>query len=653
MKRRYYHLPPPRPLPTGVDGLVNDLVGWWRRLPWHLRQCTREVDRVSADLPPLASQSDAQLQLLIAEQRAARLRMPEARQIGMAPTLALLAEVAKRTVGLTPHAVQLVGVLVIYRGLLAEMSTGEGKTLVAALAAVLYAWHGKPCHLVTANDYLAARDAQRMAPLFAYCGVQVAAITSEMAPEERIRHYQADVVYITAKELLGDYLRDRLAGRRQPTLFREEFYHWLGKEVAQEESLLQVRGLHSVLIDEADSVMIDEAETALILSVPRDQQGIATAVLQASQIAELLQEGVDYRVVHKKRLVHLLASAQERLANEWERLPPLWRAPARREELLRQALVARIFFKRDHNYVVQEGKIVLLDEYTGRMTPNRTLMAGLHQAIEAREGLPISAGSETLAQMSFQVFFRQFIRLSGMTGTCREAVGEFWRIYGLAGWVIPTHRPVLRRQESALVFVTAEAKWQAIVARVESCHGIGQPVLIGTRSVQASEQLAVRLQQRGLPFELLNAVRHHDEARIIAGAGVVGRITIATNMAGRGTDIQLGPGAAERGGLLVIVTEMHDAGRIDRQLIGRCGRQGDPGSVAMFLSLADELVLRYVPDGVRKLLGWLIKRQMSGANSLARLAFRLAQRKAEQQAFQRRQQVLQMDRWLESALPFE
>ncbi len=643
-------LPPPRPLATGFDAVVLGLVGWAKRLPRHLRAIQDQVTLACHQLDGLVALSEADLQARLQTHRE-NFRRAVSDPAELTAAAATLAEAARRSLGLRPYPVQLAGAIALHRGHLAEMATGEGKTLTAGLAAVLAAWNGRPCHVVTANDYLAARDAEIMTPFFAYCGVTVAAITGDLASEARRPRYGADVVYVTAKELLGDFLRDRLATRQGVDARHLQLHRWLGQDADGAAQIL-LRGLHTAIVDEADSVLIDEAVTPLILSAPRASQGTSEAVLAASAVAESLTEGDDYRVLPRRRLIRLESSARERMAAVAETLVPLWRAPARREELLRQALTARHFFKRDKSYVIQEGKIVLLDEYTGRMTPNRTLSAGLHQAIEAHEGLEISDLTETLTQMSFQAFFRQFRRLSGMTGTGRESVREFWRISGLAGIAIPTHRPGRRRVAPARVHSGDAAKWQAIVAEIAALHDRGQPVLIGTRSVHTSAALAERLLQHGLAFELLNAVHHQDEARIIEAAGQIGRITIATNMAGRGTDIKLGPGAAELGGLHVILCEAHDSGRIDRQLLGRCGRQGDPGSASIHLSLEDELVTRFLPRPTHKILSALHGRGLPGASLLVRRAFRRAQGHAEHQAFQRRRAVLEADRWLENALPF-
>jgi preprotein translocase subunit SecA len=647
----------PPPLPEGGDAWVHGVVGMLRRGPWTLWRLRHQMTRLMLTPVPLTTLSEADLQEQIVSLRETiRCMGHPGRRTQSLPdgTLAILSEVAYRSTGLRPYPVQVLGSFALYRGLLVEMATGEGKTLVAGMAAVLAGWRGTPCHVVTANDYLASRDAALMAPLFARCGLSVAAIGGEMLPDQRVSGYQADVVYVTAKELLGDFLRDRISERQGADADRKMLHRWLavGPVSAGDASLLLVRGLHTALVDEADNVLIDEAVTPLILSSVRESQGLDRAVVLAGRIASELVEGVDYRTSIRQKQVVLRESARQRMAAVASDLPPLWRATLRREELLRQALVARRFFICGQHYIVQEGRIVLLDEYTGRMTPQRTLSAGLHQAIEAHEGLEISRISGTLAQRSFQNFFRQFHQLAGMTGTAREAVGECWQIYQLAGIRLPTHRPCIRRLWVPRVFVTQEEKWQGIVEEIASLHAAGRPILIGTRSVLASEQLADRLRVRGWSFELLNAVRHQDEARIIAAAGAAGRITIATNMAGRGTDIKLSPAAREGGGLHVIISEMHDAGRIDRQLIGRSGRQGDPGSASMFLSLEDELLARYIPRGMVHLLTWWMRTGLWGGKLGVRLAFRVAQHRAEAQSSQRRRSVLHMDRWLESALPF-
>jgi preprotein translocase subunit SecA len=330
----------------------------------------------------------------------------------------------------------------------------------------------------------------------------------------------------------------------------------------------------------------------------------------------------------------------------------MWRGPKRREELIVQALTARELFLRDQQYTVVDGKVVIVDEFTGRMMPGRTWREGLHQAVEAKEGLPVSAPSETLARISFQRYFRLYEKLSGMTGTASEAADEFWHVYRLPVIRIPTHRPCVRIERPDELWPDAAAKWSAVAARISELHATGVPVLVGTRHIASSQELARRLTELGIPFNLLNAVHHKEESRIVAEAGHPGRVTLATNMAGRGTDIRLGEGVAAMGGLRVIATERHEAGRIDRQLFGRCARQGDPGEVHVFVSLEDELLQRRVPAVVRRRIEAGLRQGRKGLRSAAIAAVRYAQFSAQRQAYQQRRAVLSQDKWIEEALAF-
>jgi preprotein translocase subunit SecA len=369
-------------------------------------------------------------------------------------------------------------------------------------------------------------------------------------------------------------------------------------------------------------------------------------------MASALEPGIDYHTDLKYKEVRLTEEGKEKIRVLSESLPGLWRGAARRKELVQQALTAREFYHRDKQYVLEEDQVVIVDEFTGRLMPNRTWRHGLHQAVEAKEGLEVTNPSETLARLSFQRFFRFFRKLSGMTGTAREAAPEFWHIYGLPVLSIPTNRPCIREELPDSVFPDGERKWQAIAEELVRWNQTGRPVLVGTRSVKASEKLAAMLESRGLEFNLLNAIRHREEARIVAAAGQQGKITIATNMAGRGTDIKLGRGVAELGGLHVIATERHESGRIDRQLFGRCARQGDRGTAQAFMSADDELIQRFVPAPIRKRLVSTIENQGVGSHRLAKTALSYAQRAAQRLAFRQRKNVLQMDTWLEEALSF-
>jgi preprotein translocase subunit SecA len=653
-------LAPPRPLPSGFDAIVDHLAGAIRRLPVQVRRLRRLAEVCADRMAGLQGLSEAELQVELQTHREAfRLDMIGG-QDALLAALAAIGEVSGRELGLRPYPVQLMGALALHQGWLAEMATGEGKTLTVAMAAVLAGWSGRPCHLVTANDYLAARDALEMGPLYRTCGVSVVAVTGDLLPQERAARYASDVVYVTAKELLADFLRDRQAASSGSDVGRAMMRRWLWREAAgggDAVDLLLVRGLHTALIDEADSVLIDEAVTPLILSSPRPDSDLSQAVLWASEVADRLVAGADYEISRSRSVVSFAPEALELATRGSDRLPRLWQAQARREELLRQALVARHFMLRDQHYVLQDGKIVLLDEGTGRLTPSRTLTAGLQQAVEAHEGLAISDPSQSLGQMSFQAFFRCFRRLAGTTGTAHEARSEFWSIYGLGVLAVPTHRPRIRRAARPRVLASEAAKTVALLAEIERLHAQGLPVLVGLRSVKSSDRLAEQLRARGLPFRLLNAVRLGDEAEIVAQAGQVGRITVATNMAGRGTDIVLGPGVAAMGGLQVIVAECNESVRIDRQLAGRCGRQGDPGRVSTWLSIEDPLLQRYLPARWCLAMERLARHSSGWAepliNAFSLLLVRLAKRNAEAQARQRRRSVLEADEWMNKALPFD
>ncbi len=566
----------------------------------------------------------------------------------LSEALAALREAAARVCGLRPFHVQLIGVTALHRGCLAEMATGEGKTLVAAMAAVIAGWTRQPCHVVTVNDYLAARDARWFEALFRIAGLSVGVVTGGMDVSERRQGHAADVTYTTSKELLADFLRDRIA--LGPLTDTERLR--LNLAVSGRKGLVGhtvMRGLGSAIIDEADSILIDEAVTPLIISRERENADLRAACIEARQLGELLSKGADYSVDPRFRDVELTPAGRARLSGASESLPPLWRGTDRRQELVTQALHAREFHHRDLQYVVQDGKVVIVDEYTGRMMPQRTWRDGLHQAIEAREGLEITSPSETLARMSFQRFFRMFPQLSGMTGTAWEARHELWRVYGLAVVRIPTNKPVRRMVLADRFFTSGEAKWTAVAAEIQRLNSTGRPVLVGTRSIAASEELSRRLAEVHLPHRLLNATRHQEEAAIVADAGKIGTVTLSTNMAGRGTDIRLDPGVADLGGLAVIATERHESPRIDRQLFGRSGRQGDPGTAQAFVSWEDEIFVRFLPKPVRSGL----RRMASNGSRWAReTAVGLAQRRAQNQAAVQRRLVLRSDEWIDESLGF-
>jgi preprotein translocase subunit SecA len=643
----------PTRLPKGLDARVNQIMGMYQRRAAVLAQLRREAEEIDAQAGEYLVLHDHQLheRLMVFRDQFRRGGRDLDRRLG--PALAAIREAADRKLGLRPFLVQIMGALALHRGYLAEMATGEGKTLTAGLAAVLAGWTKRPCHIVTVNDYLVERDADWMRPLYTFCGVRQGCVTVLMTPPDRRKGYETDVTYVTSKELLADFLRDRLGLGAMTNPSRRLIHELLRPRLSAGGDSLVMRGLHTAIVDEADSVLIDEAVTPLIISAPHKNALLEDAVRQASQVARSLEPGTDYQINLRYREIELQAAGRAKLDALCDGLPGLWHGHTRRDELIRQSLTARELFLPNKQYIILNGKVVIVDEFTGRQMPQRTWREGLHQAIEAKEGLAISDPSETMARLSFQRFFRCFSKLAGMTGTAREAASEFWQIYRLAVVSIPTHRPCLRRQCSDRVFPTEAEKWQAVIEEVGLRRAAGQPVLVGTRSVVASETLARLLAGAGL-FEskILNALRHKEEASVIAAAGEPGQVTIATNMAGRGTDIRLGQGVAALGGLHVLATERHESGRVDRQLFGRAARQGDPGSSQAFVSLEDELLQRHLPSALHRTLLRTARSRIAGWQPLAHAAFTLAQGRAQTHAFKQRQSVLAADTWLEESLSF-
>jgi len=638
-------LPVPKPLPKGLDAWADRLQGRLKRRAALRHELLALAGRVMAREKAWADRRDAELQAELQRFREGfrRGRLPPD---AVLEAFAAVREAARRAVGLHPFMVQVAGGLALHRGTLAEMATGEGKSLTAAIAAVLGGWSGRPCHVVTVNDYLAARDAQRFAPLFALCGVSVGWVTGGMPPPERKAGHAAAVTYTTGKELAADFLRDRLALGPRASAPRRVVEALLQTGAAAGSGTV-LRGLHTALVDEADSVLVDEAVTPLIIAghavAPAEEQELYR---WGAAVAENLTEGTHYTLDRRRGDLQLTAAAHAVLRRRQPEAPA-GASDGRLTELIEQAVVAREYFERGRQYVLSEDRVTIVDEFTGRLMPHRKWRAGLHQAIEAREGVPVTPVDDTLARISFQNFFRLFRRLSGMSGTLREVAAEAWQTYRLPLVTIPTHRPCIRRQDADRVFATLAAKWEAVAAEIARLHAAGRPILVGTRTIADSERLAALLAQRRLEANVLNGVQDKTEAQIVAEAGRDAQITIATNMAGRGTDIELGPGVAARGGLHVIATERHASQRVDRQLYGRAGRQGDPGSAQAFVSFEDELLRRHLPPMLRRTLQALGPRSPG-----ARAAFALAQSRAQAMALRQRVAVMRQDDWLEDALSF-
>jgi preprotein translocase subunit SecA len=548
---------------------------------------------------------------------------------------ALVREVAARTLGERHFDVQLIGGRVLLDGMVAEMETGEGKTLTATLPACTAALAGVPVHVVTVNDYLAVRDADWMRPIYSALGLTVGVIVHGLDPARRRAAYACDVTYCTNKEVAFDYLRDRITLGHQPhraQLLIERLY---GGPTARIERLLH-RGLHYAIVDEADSVLVDEARTPLIISGGGGNAIERRVYGEALDLAARLVRSRDFTLDERERAVQLTAGGQARLEDLARPLNGIWGGRHRREDLTRQALTALHLIARDKDYLVKDDKVQIIDEYTGRVMADRSWEQGLHQLLEVKEGCAVTPRNEPLARISYQRFFRRYLRLAGMTGTAREVAGELWAVYRLAVVRVPTNRPLRRRNHGDRVYATAAAKWQAVVERIAALHAQGRPVLVGTRSVAASEHLSRLLEAAGLPHHVLNARQDAGEATVVARAGERGAISVATNMAGRGTDIKLGPGVVALGGLHVIATERHEARRIDRQLFGRAGRQGDPGSYESIVSLEDELVVVYGSGLRRRSLGTV----------------RRAQRRAQRVHSRMRRDLLRFDEQLASTLAF-
>jgi preprotein translocase subunit SecA len=592
--------------------------------------------RVHAHRRALQGADDATLRA-----RAAALRHPLRTQSfpreAVAECFAVIGEAAMRTLGKRHYDTQLAAGWLLMQGTLVEMATGEGKTFAATLPAVTAALAGLAVHVITVNDYLAARDAEIMGPLYRFFGLKVGAVVHGLPRPERRTLYEGHVVYASNKELAFDYLRDRsaLGERASPLHMAAES---LQTRRAARADACVLRGLVFAIVDEADSVFIDEARTPLILSatVPgTERRGRCELALAW---AHELEPGLHYELETAARRVYLTEAGRERITEHLEALKalgeddPPFETERAADQAVNRALSALLLYQRDEQYVVVDGKVQIVDEATGRAMPDRAWEQGLHQMIEAKEGLELSGSRETLARITYQRLFRRYLRLAGMSGTATEVAAEIGTTYNLPVERVPLFRPSQRRLLAARCLPTRAAKWQAVVEAVAQVSlEQGRPVLVGTRTVRDSEELSALLAARAIPHSVLNARQDVEEAEIIARAGEPGRVTVATNMAGRGTDILLPEGVRERGGLHVILTEFHDSRRIDRQLFGRAARQGDPGSGQALVSLEDELFTAHAPAGV----AWLRRR----AGEPGRLALWLLKEYA-QWAAERRNRVV-------------
>ena len=586
-----------------------------------LKVCQGYVDKINALEPEMAGLSDARL---CAKTQEFRLRLTKGETLDdlLPEAFAVVREASRRVLGLRHFDVQLIGGCILHRGNIAEMRTGEGKTLVATLPAYLNALEGKGVHVVTVNDYLARRDSEDMGRVYRFLGMSVGLIVHDMDFPARKAAYAADITYGTNNEFGFDYLRDNM--------------------VVSLDQMVQ-RPLHYAIVDEVDSILIDEARTPLIISGPGEKSTDLYNIM--ADVVKNFKEKEDYTVDEKLKTVAPteagIAKAEKLLGvkNMYD--------PENGTDLshqLMEALKAKALMIRDRDYVVKDGEVIIVDEFTGRLMYGRRYSEGLHQAIEAKEHVKVERESQTLATITFQNYFRMYDKLSGMTGTAKTEEQEFQKIYGLSVYVVPTNKPNIRIDYPDVIYKTKKAKYRAVVKAIEELHSVGRPVLVGTTSIAQSEELSAMLKKKGIQHNVLNAKYHEKEAEIVADAGQIGAVTIATNMAGRGTDITLGEGVAELGGLHIIGTERHESRRIDNQLRGRCARQGDPGSTRFYLSLEDDLMRLFGSDNISGIMDKLgMDEDEPIEHKLVTRSIENAQKKVESRNFDIRKHVLEYD----------
>ncbi|HEX3599693.1 MAG TPA: preprotein translocase subunit SecA [Lacipirellulaceae bacterium] len=606
-----------------------------------MNQWARYIPQIAALEEPLKAQPDFDLKKTSLSLRY-RARSGEPLDRLLVEAFALVREAGRRRLNMRHFDVQLLGGAAVHHNSIVEMQTGEGKTLTATLPLYLAALEGKGAHLATVNDYLAQRDADWMRPIYEALGMKVGCIQSQMQQADRAKQYACDITYGTANEMGFDFLRDRLLKRRIAEGQRDLFGAMLGK--AGSGSEMPVQGdLHFMLVDEADSILIDEARTPLIISAlpGEDEKLEAEAYHWAAQNAGEFTEDDHFDYDHKEKTVELTLPGRRKV-RELKKPEAMDRMPLSTiyEHIERAIKVAREMIL-DRQYVVREGEIVIVDEFTGRLGEGRKWRAGIHQAVEAKENVEITFATNQAARITVQDYFLRYNRLAGMTGTASTSAGELHKIYSCRVRPVPTNRPPIREKLSTLVFGTAEDKWKAIIDDIVEQHALGRPVLVGTRSIDKSELLSHLLTAHRIEHSVLNARHVAQEAEIVSNAGQRGKVTVATNMAGRGTDVRLGEGMAEIGGLHVICSELHEAQRIDRQLIGRCGRQGDPGTYRQFLALDDEILeTAFGPRKAEKLKQRGIALAGNGPISGFEALIYKAQRKVERRHFRDRKVLL-------------
>jgi preprotein translocase subunit SecA len=606
----------------------------WRsaKLSRYRSQVARVLDRDDE----FRQKSDADLRQLGAELRQQALAGKPLDDL-LVPAFALVRETAHRLNGLKHYPVQLLGGIAIHNQHFVEMATGEGKTLVSTCPAFLNALVDRGVHIVTVNDYLAQRDSEEMGKIHTFLGLSVGVVVSDSKPQERLAAYRCSITYATNKEIGFDFLRDEL--RTKPN----SWYRFGMKLDDLRFTQVLRKDFHFAIVDEADSVLIDDARTPLIIAeAPPVDEEVAHEYLLADKIARTLKENEDFTFNRAEKKIEWLRNGEQNITKLLGGQRSLTGHRIDWHESCLRALKANVVFHRDVDYVVENGEVVIVDENTGRKMPGRQWEEGLHQAVSAKESLEIKGQNETMARTTYQILFNRYQKLAGMTGTCMTDAIELAQVYGRGCLKIPTNRPCIRQHPLDMILATEEEKWQAVVDKIRELVANERAVLVGTRSVERSVLLSTKLREAGIAHTILNAHEEEREAEIVKQAGQPGRVTVATNMAGRGTDIKLDQLVREAGGLFVLGTERHESRRVDNQLAGRAGRQGDPGTAQFFVSLEDPLILRYRPKVSRR-LSRRYKGRAIRSGSVRRF-FRRVQLSIERQHRKIRSQLIKYDR---------
>lgn len=631
----------------GLDAISDSLYGWIRRRRISPSRWLALAERIHTESESHQALDHAAFQQRLDDSRALCRRRQTLSESELVRVFAVITEACWRSSGKRPYPVQLCAALLMYQGHAVQMATGEGKTLTASLGAVVRAWHGRAVHVITSNDYLARRDAELLQPLYRYCGLTVGFIQDAMPPEERRDHYRCDITYATSGSVLADYLKDRLQQESAPNSHAERIDCLLEPALPQRRL---VPALDDVIVDEADSVLADDAITPLIISMRQPDEPLRAATLAAVQYVAELKPDQDYKLYPQARSVVITDAGLDRL-DEWQaHFPPAWRVRHKLAHVMTQTLTAHYLFEKDRDYAVIDDEVVLVDAKTGRLMHSRSLSHGLQQAIEAKENVPLTDPASISARMSFQAFFRLYRSICGMSGTLQYIESELWRVYRLSCVHVPSRLPRQHHSLGEVMLVDEGHKYDAIVEHLNTLDLNARAVLVGTGSILESQQLSSLLQQCGLPHQVLNALNDHEEADIIARAGQPGKITVATNMAGRGTDIMLGEGVERAGGLHVVATERGPSRRVDLQLFGRASRQGQVGSSISFLCLEDDLMMKKLPPSVHARL--VTAFNWPGMRWLSLQLYRYLQSRADSNGSRQRIRILLEDIRFQQVMSF-